>query len=244
MTIDPTLGLRARASLTYIADRWDALRAKLEPGKTGASTIRTAPTSNPPLALYVSDLMHEIETETRSLAHVLMDETDWTPPTSTMPGLLSAVAERYGHWVGGDDEQAALAFCDWAEQAHEKVLGVLDPPERARYIGPCMVANCDGELRLREGDTAGVCANKTCRSPFTLDEYRRWLDQQFAERLMDRSELCAALVMLGLVHTDRVHKRVENWIARGQLVERGGLYSLAEAKALAEKGRPWVRVAT
>jgi len=238
---DPTPGLRARASLVYIAERWDSLRAKLEPGRRGGSSVHTAPESTPPLALYVSDLMHEIETEARSLAHVLMDETDWTPPTSHMPGLLSAVAERYGHWTSGD-EHTALEFCDWAETAHEKVLAVLDPPERARYIGPCMVENCEGELRLREDQHAGECPS--CGSGYTLHEYRTWLDVKFEERLMDRGEVCAALVMLGLVHTDRVHERVKNWTKRGQLVERAGLYSLAEAKALAEKGRAWVRVAT
>src|SRR5690606_26589037 len=111
---DPTPGLRAPATPVYIAERWAALPATLEPGRRGGSSVHTAPESTPPLALYVSDLMHEIETEARSLAHVLMDETDWTPPTSHMPGLLSAVAERYGHWTSGD-EHTALEFCDWAE---------------------------------------------------------------------------------------------------------------------------------
>lgn len=239
--IDPALGLRARANLLYIADRWTDLHAALVPGRTG-QTIRTKPASKPPLNVPVADLLVEIEAETRSLAHVLMDETDWEPSTSAMPGLLREVAERYGHWMGGDDERKALAFSDWAEDYSTRVLGALEPPEKARYIGPCMVANCDGELRLREDHHAGTC--RACGSPFTIDEYRRWLDVQFEERLMDRSELCAALVMLGLVHTDRVHERVKKWITRGQLIERGGLYSLSEAKALAEKGRPWVRVAT
>lgn len=239
---DPALGLRAKANLTYIADRWDDLHKALEPGRTG-STIRTKPTSTPPLRVHVADIISEITQHAEIYAHQLMDDTGWTPTTSAMPGLLREIADRYGHWMAAD-QRTALDFLDWTETYSERVLNALNPPERARYIGPCMVANCDGELRLREGDTAGVCGNKTCRSPFTLDEYRTWLDQQFAERLMDRSELCAALVMLGLVHTDRVHKRVENWITRGQLVDRGGLYSLAEAKTLAEKGRPWVRVAT
>lgn len=236
--IDPALGLRARANLLYIADRWADLHAALVPGRTG-QTIRTKPASKPPLSVPVADLLVEIEAETRSLAHVLMDETDWEPTTSHMPGLLREIAERYGHWMGDDNERTALKFSDWAEDYSTRVLGALEPPEKARYIGPCMVTNCDGELRLREDHHAGTC--RECGSPFTIDEYRRWLDKQFEERLMDRSEVCAALVMLGLVHTDRVHKRVENWITRGQLVDRGGLYSLAEAKALADKGRAWVK---
>ena len=238
---DPALGLRAKANLLYIADRWADLHNALMPGRTG-SQVRTKPTSRPPLNVAVADIISEVTQHAEIYAHMLMDETGWVPTTSAMPGLLREVAERYGHWMGGDDERAALDFSDWAEAYSDRVLHALNPPEKARYLGPCMVPNCDGELRLREDHHAGTCP--ACESPFTLDEYRRWLDAQFAERLMDRSEVCAALVMLGLVHTDRVHKRVENWIARGQLTDRGGLYSLAEAKGLAEKGKRWVRVGT
>src|SRR5699024_12088649 len=73
--------------------------------------IRTAPTSKPPLDIGISDLLFEIEQEARTLGHVLMDETEWYPRTSHMPGLLYDIAHHYGHWTNADDNKIGRASC-------------------------------------------------------------------------------------------------------------------------------------
>src|SRR5690625_4249355 len=121
-------GLEARDNLAFIAARWPDLHARLRPGRgVNLGTARPTPRSKPPIDLHVSDLMHEITVETESLAHVLMDETDWTPATSSMPGLLTDVAQRYGHWIASDD-RTALAFTDWAEDYRHRVERTLEKP--------------------------------------------------------------------------------------------------------------------
>lgn len=235
--------LAAKRNLDWIADHWADLRARLQPG--GGNALTGMPggdgSDGSPIDLNVSDLMHVIEEETRSLGHVLMDETDWTPRTSKMPDLLRSVAERYGHWTAGD-ERTALAFCDWAEEHQEKVQRMLERPAPPRYVGPCQHKGergdgCTGELYLREGRTHGTC--RECGTPFTREEQMTYLAAELDARLMEPAEIVRALKIIG--HPIKAGT-VYTWIQRGRLtpaVDEGDvrLFRLKDATALVEAGR-------
>src|SRR5690606_27988154 len=83
--ITAQMGLDARNALLWSADQWPRLKAALIPGGgNGLNGMPRHPEEHPaPFDVHVSDLLFEIETEARALAHVLLDETDdWTPTTS------------------------------------------------------------------------------------------------------------------------------------------------------------------
>lgn len=235
MTVDNLTALGARDDLLWIAAHWTDLRNRLRPGGGNALTgmARGADTALP-IDVAVSDLMHEItECVARYYARILMEETDWTPQTSHMPGLLRGVAERYGHFTTADD-RTALAFCDEASDYRDRVRHTLERPAPPTPVGPCQTPGCEGQLYLREGRDAGRC--RECGAPFTLVEQRAWLYAQFADRLMTASEITSALVVLG---APVPFSTVRSWVARGRLPRATALtdeplYRLADAKALAD----------
>lgn len=229
---DAVSGLNARDDLLWIVSQWGSLRAALRPGGGGALTGMPNGGSDPRtgsvLNVRIADIMRAIEDDARFYGKVLMDETEWAPKTSAMPALLNEVAIRYGHFVAEDDK-LALDFCDMAHQHREKVTRALEPPAPPVKLGPCPVRECDGELSLRDGRTAGTC--RECGTPFTLAEQRAWLEAEFDKRLMTQTELVVALKTLGI---EIQGPRVRKWVERDKLVEvEDGLYRLADAKALA-----------
>lgn len=233
--MDRVAALNARDDLYWIADHWDALRARLRPGGGNALTgvAATSDDGHAPINVRVSDLLYEIEENVaRFYSRILMDETDWQPTTSAMPALLHEVAQRYGHFTEQDD-CLALGFCDDAHEYREKVHRELEQPAPATYVGPCQTDNCRGELYVREGHEQGTC--RECGGAFTLVGQRAFLDRELEARLMTQAELPRALSILGVkVPPGTVRK----WVERGRLGEvADGLYRLADAKALAETGR-------
>jgi len=229
-------GLGVRDNLLWIADRWPRLAA-LVGGTGGGQALTGMPgcaSIIPPLVVDIEivNLMDEIENEVaRYYGHILMDETDWTPTTSSMPGLLADVARRYGHFTS--DPQMAFGFAADAREKRAKVEKVLDQTVPAKYVGPCHTAECIGELYIREDSSAGEC--KVCGVAFLATEQRAWIFGRYQERLMTATEIGDAFKTLDI---NRAPSTIRSWIKREQLVEvEDGLYSLADAKALAEKGR-------
>lgn len=238
--IDTITALDARDDALAVAAAWDSLRARLVPsGSSQGGGARTIPGSRVPLDVSVSDLLGEIEFQARGYARELMDETDdWTPTTSTMPGLLREVAARYGHWTAGEDDHAGLEFCDTWHELRRKVAGVLERPAPPRWMGPCTVPECGGELRLREGREVARCPE--CGAQVGLLEIRAHLYEALRERLMTRSEIMSALFVLGL---ETKPKTVDKWVERGKLervVVDPDLFRLDQARDLAMRA---VRVA-
>jgi hypothetical protein len=220
----------AKRNLLWIAGKWPDLQARLTPG-TGKKldAVRGAPESRPPIDVHVSDLMRTIEDEAQMLAHVLMDETDWEPPTSTMPGLLEAVADRYGHFTTAD-ANTALKFTDWAHEYQYRVDRCLTRPAPPEYIGPCPTPACIGELYLPEKRRTTTCPE--CGQERTIEDQRAWIEDQFKDFRMTQSEIVSALVVLGLPVPIGT---VKSWTHRNRLMEgEDGKYSLQEAKTLAE----------
>lgn len=228
--------LKARADLTYIADRWAELEARLQPGGGNAlagkvSTSRTRPA---PIDLHVSDLMAEIDWKIGlHYCHALMDETDDIRNMPADPvSRLRLVALRYGHFVAADD-RTALQFCDDAAEYRSKVQNTLERPDPPVYLGPCPQTDCEGELYVRDGISKTTC--RVCGVEQTVNEQRAWIGVQMEERLMTQTELGRALKILG---HDIQAATVRKWVERKRLVETvDGLYRLVDAVALAESGR-------
>jgi hypothetical protein len=234
--VDRLVALAARDDLLWIAAHWADLAARLRPGGGSALTgvsVSTSDDARLPIDVHVSDLMHEIEENVaRFYGHILADETDWTPTTSAMPGLLREVAQRYGHFTT-DDDAMALGFCDDANDYRERVRKTLERPAPPAYVGPCQGDNCDGELYLREGREAGTC--RACGRPFTHVEQREFIADQLTARLMTRSEILRALKV---IDTPRTPSTFDGWVRRGELIEAGdGLYHFDDARQLALRGR-------
>lgn len=228
--------LKARADLTYIADRWGELRARLRPGGGSALAGKVSTSGNrpAPIDLHVSDLMAEIDWKIGlNYCHALMDETDDINGVPTDPvSRLRLVALRYGHFVAADD-RTALQFCDDAAEYRDKVQKTLERPDPPVYLGPCPQTDCEGELYVRDGISKTTC--RVCGVEQTVDDQREWVGVQMEHRLMTQAEVGRALKILG---HDIQAATVRKWVERKRLVETvDGLYRLADAVALAESGR-------
>lgn len=242
MSISNLDALRARDDLLAVAASWGALEARLMPSR-GASEIRTAPESKPPIVVPVSDLMRQIRDRTRFYANKLIRETnDWAPTTWTMPGLLEQVGARYGHFTNRSTERTALVdFLDDAHEMRRLAAGMLASHEPARWQGPCPGGECTGELYQIRGGIDAKCG--ACGRIVGAAEWRQIMRDAFDSRLMTLSELVSALVI-----TD--HKipieTIRTWAKRGAKhgdPTRGlvpvyvdpTLYRFADAWALAER---------
>ena len=232
--MDNVTALNARDDLLAIVAAWPALQARLEPsGASNGGGTRPAPGSRPPINIDVSDLMHEITGAATFYGQVLIEETDdWQPDTSEMPGLLHAVALRFGHFTHSDDEKTGYDFTDTAHELRRKVTHTLERPEPPRWMGPCVVDECDGELKLHGHRIDTRCP--VCGNVAGLAEIRAHLYDALKDRLMTASEITSALHVLG---HDVPHETVKTWTKRAKLepvVVDPTLYRLEEAIALAE----------
>lgn len=220
-----------------MADVWDSLHAYLEPGR-GAKTSggsRPAPASKPPISLVASDLIQEIADWAWFYASALMDEThDYVPPADT-PGRLRDIAKRYGHFTTGDDQRwvsdpkatddmppghwqrVALDYCDQAHELRRKVVGLIVQPPPPRFMGPCTVTDCGGDVYLKAGEKVARCVE--CDQGHDDAELRIRLWRALDAHLLRRDELRGALNMLREPGTKRVSpERIRQWIKRGRLV--------------------------
>ena len=254
---DEHLSIMARQDLLWIVARWPALVAKLTPGGGNAQNGMPSAASGEaflPIDVNVSDVMREVEDEARHWAWVLLDEVparhgcqgacgeskvpaDRCPnvalavSTSTMPELLTQVAWRYGHFVA--EERMALEFMDTVTGLREKVRKVVEQRESPRWVGPCQTVECVGELYVGAGKDGGTC--RVCGAAFTLLDQQAFIFGRYQERLMTPAEIGTAFKVLDI---PRAEGTIRSWISRGRLVAvQEGLYSLADAKALAERGR-------
>lgn len=237
--IDNLTSLAARDDLLAVARSWPELRARLAAGGGSALTGMPSGDGDPlPINVAVSDLMRLVEDRTRFYARALLDDDPTWTPRSTMPALLVDVAHRYGHFTASND-RIGLDFVDDAHELVRMVDGLLTPREPAAYLGPCPVddldgAGCPGDLYLRPDRDRGWCSQ--CGAEFTRESQARYLAASMASRLMTRSELLSALVVLD---TPVPESTLRTWITRGRLLEHdGGLFLLADAHELAKARRP------
>lgn len=231
--MDNLAALAARDAWLSVAASWPALQDLLIPASSPTAGSRPRPASRPPLDVGISDLLGEIRWWARFYAQVLAEETDdFTPSDTDTPSLLREVVARYGHFAGPDsDERLAVDWCDQGHELARRVHGAILRPGRARWLGPCLEPECDGELRQRYGHIDARCGE--CGRTFESQAWREHLEAAFESRLMTRSELVSALVVMGV---EVRPKTLDKWVERRRLVAvEDGLYRFAEALDLAEQ---------
>lgn len=237
--IDTQLALEAQANITWIADHWDDLKARLGGSAGGGLQIRVQTSELPPLPidLHVSDLMAEIDWQVaRHYSNaLLMDEPDWRPPSWTTQGMLRGIAERYGHFV--TNEGWGQAFCDDAYDYRSRVEKTLERPAPPEYLGPCPIAECEGELYARGSTSKVRCP--ACLTETTREEQGLWVGEQVKGRKFAYSEIPRALKVLSLDVSVRTWER---WTSAGTpdqpkapkiAKDQDGLYRIAQAIGLA-----------
>lgn len=134
--------LALRRDLTAIASAWDELEDALaRDGMADRSGVRVPPTSRPPLDPAVADVVAEVGQWVVFLAHVLMDETAWTPPADTSTkSLIDAIKPRAGHFTEHGDPMLAQAVQDDADRYAALVIRTARPSgSRVWRLGlPCL----------------------------------------------------------------------------------------------------------
>jgi len=229
-----------RDDLERIVAAWDGLVDRLRPGGGQALTgmPRAARDRHAPIDLGIADLMRSIERDVaRFYAQILLAETDWTPTTTRMPGLLAEVAQQSAHFTADDDPTMALGFCDDAHDWRTRVERALERPPAPTYLGPCPSRNCPGEIHLRAHHSMGRCP--ACGREVSIVEQRAFLDRELADRLLTLAEIPRALHHLGLTVPASTVRR---WASGPEpalrpAVPGEALYRLAEAKSLAASRR-------
>lgn len=249
--IDTQLALEAQANITWIADHWDDLKARLGGSGGGGLQIRVKTSELPPLPidLHVSDLMAEIDWKIgRNYCNALVEETDDVKAVpTTAEGRLRLVAERYGHFVMND--RTALQLCDDAVDYRGRVEKAIERPAPSRFWGECGNGECPGKMYMREDAAWATCPE--CGTKHTIDDMRRWIYESFEGLLLEYSEIMPALKILDREVSVRT---VQRWTRAGDsytdeqrekaalkpaLDGEPVLYSLREAVGLVEKNRKY-----
>lgn len=231
--IDTQLALEAQANITWIADHWDDLKARLGGSSGGGLQIRVQTSELPPLPidLHVSDLLAAIDWNVaRHYAHILMDDDpEWRPRAMTTVGLLRGVAERYGHFV--TDDRLALQFCDDAADYRGRVEKRLERPAPPVRMGPCPIAECAGELYAH--GSASMLRCPICLTETTTDAQRIYLAAELDNRFMTITEIGVALKIIDNPVPPGTLRR---WASAGTLASVDeGLYRLKDAIEQAER---------
>lgn len=231
--IDTQTALEAQQNITWIADQWEALTARLGGSGGSALGVRVQTSERPPLPIdvHVSDLLAEIDWKVaRHYCQILLEETDdvHTVPTTT-EGKLRLVAERYGHFVTND--RLALDFCDDASDYRGRVERTLNRPEPPEYLGPCPIEECVGELYAHGSASTVRCPE--CLTETTRDEQRGYVAERMEERLMTAAEIGRALKVIG---AEIQPATVRKWVERSRLkAAEDGLYRFADALELSRR---------
>jgi hypothetical protein len=231
--MDNLTALRARDDLLAVVAAWGALRARLTPSGSSAEPVSGSTTPRLPIDVGVSDTMRQIEDKTRFYGRALCDDDPEFAPPPTMPGLLEAVARRYGHYTHRMGERVALDFTDDAHEMRRMVSGLLAQHQPPRWQGPCPEGECPGEIYQRDGQTDARC--RECGREVGPVEWRAIMAAAFDARLMTRWELVSALVVMKRPVKPNT---LDRWVSRGRLVaevEDPELFRFADGFGLAEK---------
>jgi hypothetical protein len=227
--------LAVRANLVWLAGHQrDVAAREAGTGKalTGMPVHRsTAPTL--PGALNGPDLSGDIARKLTGLLRELLDR-DWTPNAEADTEVKRWLqgARRWDQELWTDHE--VLDWYDDSTDLRRRAERVLGPDAHGRWLGPCPVPDCVGEVRMGDDQAAAVCA--VCGGFVTREQQIEWLAEEFQQRLMTSSEIASALE---LTRAPVPYSTLRRWITIGRLPEvETGLYPFKVAFDMAtRKGR-------
>lgn len=242
----------ARADLIWLADHQrDVAAREAGTGKalTGMPRYQSM-TPSLPGTIGGPDLSGDIARELDTLVRELMDALpDWTPDERETVRWRQAAMQLDAVCA---TEHDALAWWDTAgalRQAAERVLG---PDAHGRWLGPCPVPSCPGEVRMGDDQAAAVCAD--CGVFVTREQQHEYIREVLDDRIMTLSEIATALVQVG---APTPYDTVKSWALRRRLTEHvewhvwegfpyvpapTGLYRFGDAFALAARRATRVEV--
>lgn len=200
--------LAVRANLVWLADHQrDVAAREAGTGKalTGMPVHRsTAPTL--PGALNGPDLSGDIARKLTALVDELILEREWKPGdeanTEAKRWLQAAKAWDQQPW----DEREVLDWYDTTTELRRRAERVLGPDAHGRWLGPCPVPDCVGEVRMGDDQAAAVCPD--CGGFVTREQQAAYILEMLAERLMTVSQITTALVT---VNAPTPYPTVQSW---------------------------------
>lgn len=245
--------LAVRANLVWLAGHQRDVAAR-EAGSGKALTGMPAHRSTEPRlpgALNGPDLSGDIARKLTELLRELLDR-DWTPnadaDTETKRWLQGARRWDQEKW----DEREVLDWYDDTTELRRRAERVLGPDAHGRWLGPCPVPDCVGEVRMGDDQAAAVCPE--CGGFVTREQQHAYILEMLWDRLMTRSQIVSALKT---VNAETSYRTVQSWIARRRLLEHvewqawmgfpfatppSGLYRFGDAFTLAAKRATRVRL--
>lgn len=244
--------LAVRANLVWLAGHQrDVAAREAGTGKalTGMPVHRsTAPTL--PGALNGPDLSGDIARKLTGLVDELILERDWTPTAEHEADRWMQAAKAWDQqpW----DDREVLDWYDTTTDLRRRAERVLGPDAHGRWLGPCPVPDCVGEVRMGDDQAAAVCP--VCGVFVTREQQHAYILEMLEDVLMTRSQLVSALKT---VNAETSYRTVQSWIARGRLLEHvewagwmgfpfvtppSGLYRFGDAFTLAAKRATRVRL--
>lgn len=158
-------------------------------------------------------------------------ERDWTPEADTEVKRWVQAGQRWEHELWTDRE--VLDWYDTTSDLRRRAERVLGPDAHGRWLGPCPVPECVGEVRMGDDQAAAVCPE--CGGFVTREQQHAYVLEIMGERLMTLSEIATALVTVG---ADTPYESVRTWARRGRLTEHeegSGVYRFLDAFAIAAK---------
>lgn len=243
--------LSVRANLVWLAGHQRDVAAR-EAGSGKALTgmpMHRSMTPSLPGMLDVADLSGDIARKLNELIRELL-ERDWTPTAEHEADRWMQAARRWDQefWT----EHEALDWYDTTTDLRRRAERVLGPDAHGRWLGPCPVPSCPGEVRMGDDQHAAVCSE--CGGFVTREQQAEYIREEFDGRLMTRSELATALTTVG---AEVPYSTLCRWIATGALPEHiewqewmgfpfiappSGLYWFRDAFTRAAKRTTRVRV--
>lgn len=230
--------LAVRANLVWLADHQrDVAAREAGTGKalTGMPVHRsTAPTL--PGAFNGPDLSGDIARKLTGLVDELILERDWSPTAEGETDRWMQAARRWDQELWTDRE--VLDWYDDTTELRRRAERVLGPDAHGRWLGPCPVPDCVGEVRMGDDQAAAVCPD--CGGFVTREQQHAYILEMLAERLMTGSEIATALVTVG---AEVPYSTLRRWITAGRFPEvEPGLYRFGDAFTLAAKRATRVRL--
>lgn len=231
--------LAVRANLVWLAGHQrDVAAREASSGKalTGMPVHRSTEPRLPG-ALSGPDLSGDIARKLAGLIRELL-ERDWTPnaEADTETKRWMQAAKRWDQELWTDRE--VLDWYDDTSELRRRAERVLGPDAHGRWLGPCAVPDCVGEVRMGDDQAAAVCPS--CGIFVTREQQHAYILEILSERLMTGSEIVTALVTVG---AEVPYSTLRRWITTGSLPEvEPGLHRFGDAFTRAAKRATRVRL--
>lgn len=205
--------LSARADLSWLARHQRDVAAREAGGGRALTGMPVHRSTEPrlPGALSGPDLSGEIARKLDELVRELLD-VGWEAKAEAETGRwyqAALVVEQVC-----ETDMDALAWWDSASGLRARAERALGADAHGRWLGPCPVPSCPGEVRLGDDQAATHCP--VCGIFVTREQQHAYILEIMGERVMTLSEITTALVTVG---AETPYDTVKSWARRGRIAQ-------------------------